>query len=390
MSACASRPPGTDAPISAAAGQPPPPQEQTVPAETSAPHVPLITLDEQTFTSAESLYTMMEDLAPGKPAPVKLLRWSWVAKRAAKLRAATTDAERAALALPRRQELELEHPEAFLPLAELRSWGVHKKGGQYPRYALKLGAVSHAWETASHPDPRGAKLIELDRLVGQAQCIELDAQKFDGVADQDQRLPEEFALFFDWASLHQKDAAGCRQPAEREAFNAALETMQLWYAHKLTFAIILRDVQSDVPYDARGWPSVEALWIGLVKIKTPYLWPPILDASSPSGEPKRTAPLHPDRIEALLETKTFTSPKADRPIVARLYRETALTVFSSAVDLLYCGCGWGDEEAISLASVLPLCQKLKYLNVNRNPKIGSRGMRALTEAAEKQGFELVT
>ena len=54
-------------------------------------------------------------------APVRLLKLSWLEERAAKLRAAPSEAARRALALPRRQELEAKHPEAFLSPAEMRA-----------------------------------------------------------------------------------------------------------------------------------------------------------------------------------------------------------------------------------------------------------------------------
>ena len=53
-------------------------------------------------------------------APVKLLKWEWMEKRADKLRAATTDEERRALALPRRQDLERDEPDAFYSAEEVR------------------------------------------------------------------------------------------------------------------------------------------------------------------------------------------------------------------------------------------------------------------------------
>ena len=50
--------------------------------------------------------------------------------------------------------------------------------------------------------------------------------------------PGEFMVFWDFASLHQKDADGKRTPDEATAFGAALSGMQVWYAHPLATAFL--------------------------------------------------------------------------------------------------------------------------------------------------------
>jgi hypothetical protein len=72
-----------------------------------------------TYTSAVAVHAALEPNSDGVT-PVKLLRSSWIKQRATKLKAATSADELRRLRLPRRQELERDEPEAFMPLDELR------------------------------------------------------------------------------------------------------------------------------------------------------------------------------------------------------------------------------------------------------------------------------
>ena len=116
---------------------------------------------------------------------MKLLRLSWLEKRAAMVEAAPDEAARRDLALPRRQELEARHPEAFLSADEMRALP-HGYGGA-PN--LRLIAISHGWVRSSleshaqaapipdaadplapqltpeHPDPRAEQLVAFVKQV---------------------------------------------------------------------------------------------------------------------------------------------------------------------------------------------------------------------------------
>ena len=83
--------------------------------------------------------------------PVKLVRGSWMLRRAKMLRAATSDAERERLRVPRRQELERVAPGALLTPAQAAAMGRGHSGdanclfcrGDVPaRQPLKLVAIS--------------------------------------------------------------------------------------------------------------------------------------------------------------------------------------------------------------------------------------------------------
>ena len=83
-------------------------------------------------------------------APVKLLRW--MEKRADKLRRRRRTGARA-LALPRRQDLERDEPDAFYS-AEVEQLKTNQTVATRRR-----SCQCHAWETSVHPDPRGASLL---------------------------------------------------------------------------------------------------------------------------------------------------------------------------------------------------------------------------------------
>ena len=71
-------------------------------------------------------------------------------------------------------------------------------------------------------------------------------------------------------------------------------------------------------------------------------------------------------MQEYIETKVFSSPKADKPLVMRLYRETVTAVLGEAKKLSYGECGWTDAEVVAFAEVLPLCRRCLKLNLGRN------------------------
>ena len=92
-------------------------------------------------TKPELLKQLDPTAAAGGIAPVHLLKLSWLEARAAQLRAAPNEAARRALALPRRQDLEAMHPEAFLSPAQIRLL----PRGYSGTADLRLIAISHGW-----------------------------------------------------------------------------------------------------------------------------------------------------------------------------------------------------------------------------------------------------
>ena len=81
----------------------------------------------------------------------------------------------------------------------------------------------------------------------------------------------------------------------------------------------------------------------------------------------------------LVARKRFTSKKGDLPMVIALNTRTILSIFRDMKVLMYFEVGWGDDEAVQLAEVLPLCTSATYLNLVAN-KISDRGAKALAAA----------
>ena len=222
-----------------------------------------------TDDDAESLCRQLE-VADGSLVPVRLVRGSWLLRRAEELRRARTDAERRQLAVPRRQELEDREPHAFLSAAEVRAL---PRGRAFITAApLRLIAISHMWLTKDHPDPLGQQLVafadEVRRQQSPLHHTTFFALRLVARALLCMRLPVtvfpdgEFAVFYDFVSLHQKDPhTGERTPSESHAFQRALDRMGSFYASPLTSTYCLARLPPGwdrLPtYSERGWCSFE-------------------------------------------------------------------------------------------------------------------------------------
>lgn len=310
----------------------------------------LFGFDFSDYTTPETLFHMMGhgvDMVP----PVRVLDGDWLCARAEELRQCATLEERRALALPRRQELFALHPEAYMSVSCLASL---PRGDPRIGNPLPLIVISHMWRGDTHPDPEG------DTLLAMADAF--NHQRANG------RFPEgPFAVFFDWCSLLQRDAAGERTDAEYEAFATAISRMQIWYAHEQTLVYMLTmtppswDVGAHTAYHARGWPTFERHVTMINKQQSAKCWANIVDASAPDSEAVVQPPMTVEAFRALLSGKTFTNG-ADREFVTELYADTLKTAFGLAVKLRYVGNRWGDEDMEQLVKVLPLCSQVVSIN----------------------------
>ena len=113
-------------------------------------------------------------------------------------------------------------------------------------------------------------------------------------------------------------------------------------------------------------------------MSTFYCWSPIFDVVG-SESYRRPAPLTPAALARLVARKHFTSKKGDLPMVIALNTRTILSIFRDMKMVKYMDVGWGDEEAVQLAEVLPLCTSATELNLQYN-KISDRGAKALAAA----------
>ena len=146
-------------------------------------------------------------------------------------------------------------------------------------------------------------------------------------------------------------------------------------------------------FPQRGWPTCESSWVALAKESTFNCWPPIFDVvGSKMGlspqlvngwhvdeKYRRPAPLSPAAMARLVARKRFTSKKGDLPMVIALNTRTILSIFRDMKVIKYVGVRWGDDEAVQLAEVLPLCTSATELELQSN-KISDRGAKALAAA----------
>ena len=331
------------------------------------------------YADPQSIFKLLRSSADGSPPPVRALKGSWLLQRAAQIRAATSDAEREQLALPRRQVLEMDEIEAFYTAEQVEAL---PRGTDYGHFKnmLHFVSISHCWLTSEHPDPRGDTLLMIADALLRAQ--EQHVHRSDG--SHYALLPREVAVFYDWCSLCQKDEAGNRTPTEQASFTAALSCMQIWYAHQSTTVFLMTKLPKGAlvhAYDSRGWPTFERLVSMLVKPARLEMWPRIVDAGSGVGDCTRLPPVTVDAFETLLRTKHFTNG-ADRGMVVDLYRQTAYSVLAGAWQLDYIGLGWGDDEVIGLCHWLPRCQRLKKIFLRNNPLIGDRGIQEIVDVVK--------
>ena len=191
-----------------------------------------------------------------------------------------------------------------------------------------------------------------------------------------------------YGSLPQKDADGKRSETEQAAFSSALATMGSWYANMwaTTFSMTQLPAGWDAtPYSERGWCTFERAVSELVKESATGGWRKLADPAmvrkvSTTTGAYRSTPEPPEAFAARLARKTFTNGKADCELVATLYADTLAAALGETPVLAYMACAWGDDEVEKLAAVLPLARRLIGLNLESNPRIGSRGFDALAAA----------
>ena len=237
-------------------------------------------------------------------------------------------------------------------------------------------------------------------------------------------LPSSLAVFFDFCSLFQRDPTlfeasetpeakeegkkrdafiaalkaktafyggeaydKSRSEAEGRPFKAALDNMEVWYAHAGTTVVLLTETpegSSAVPYDLRGWPTFESSVAMLIK---PYLgpetWPSLIDVRLRASVCKRFAPRTPDGMHKLLMEKKFTNG-ADREVVVKLYTNVAERCIYPAKELDYDGFGFGDEEMKVLCEWWPKCEEVEELDLQATT-FSATGWDLLAEVVGREG-----
>merc|ERR1712048_496266 len=86
-------------------------------------------------------------------------------------------------------------------------------------------------------------------------------------------------------------------------------------------------------------------------------------------------PIEPREFAQNLSSKTFTDP-SDRDFLTNMFERTFHHVLGSVEQLWFGGLGWGDAEVEELTQVLPMCSRLRELELYGN-EITSYGASAL-------------
>ena len=352
------------------------------------------------YSELTNLSALFVHLRPAKDsgglAKVKLLRSEWLVARAQKLREAKTDAQRAALALPRRQDLEQSDPNAFYTPEEVE---MLPRGNEYgsarTRHLLHVVCVSYAWETPTHPDPLGHVILHLADQLQRAQNITIK----DARGNDYRKLPERLGIFFDWVSVTQADK---RDMAEQAAFDAALRASCLFFAHASTTTLVLAQpprggkasgktgdgggesggamAESAVPYAQRGWPTFERRVAFLAKKSLTEAWPQVIDSRSIGGPMCPPPPLTIEAFRTLLHPKKFTRQR-DRPILLETYKKTAEAMQANLREQRLDGVGWNEAQLLEMCTWLARCEKTEALTLT----LADAGIVALCDALTTRG-----
>ena len=193
-----------------------------------------------------------------------------------------------------------------------------------PDLALKLlsqgriGVLSYRWLKAHHPDPDGWHMqVVRDFLRGGFTRADIWSNMYHG---GEASMPQ--ALFWDYASLHQKDKNGNKTDKEKETFGKALRVMTYLYASPNSLVLQHKRLPGDFPsdqptYEKSGWCTMESAASGLQtegggsRYELGYGWSRLR-----AGERKA-----PDEMAAIFanENRTKFVGNADRKDVAELY-----------------------------------------------------------------------
>lgn len=327
--------------------------------------------------------------------------------------------------LPERQRLP---PEAFITVEVLRSMvgtspkGTASKGGStflyrpLPIICILHGRMALAMGGATHPDPSGHHLRLIARTLNERW-----SEFTRGRAGTSLTGITDLGILYEWGSLFMAPLEASsgkplrrRSALEELAFGAGLEALDTLYASRLTTVWILPDetpggglggrAEDDElqPLFAEAWPCYLHQIATLIKPCTLQLegptWPQILtlstsgatsqfgaEAVTASFLPRCAPPAEPlafrrgHRLAAHVGAWSASScPYALERIEAQ-FSSVTLAALGGIEELVFRRCGWADESAARLASVLPACGRLRRLVLSANA-IGDRGAVALATA----------
>lgn len=272
--------------------------------------------------------------------------------------------------------------EAFITLNEIKTIGC-------PAAGLPIIAISHPWLHPDHPDPKGAYLS----LVGKV----LDAFTSSG---------QRYAVFWDFLSLHQHPDIrnGVRRSGvEEKMFRKGLKCLGVLFAHrkitifKVTHFPLNYPESYDLPakansaeYTERGWCFTETTLSRMTKDNEFHLDLSQFDESmstrdavvrackDPGG--KEPPPLL-DEFTAKVKTKSFGNQEVQLPIILDVYKCAFQTQFGNAVAFNYSSLGWENNQMSHLAKVIELAVPVKLRGIYLfDNQIGDEGMKSFSKA----------
>ena len=300
---------------------------------------------------------------------------------------------------------------------ELSEWDDYLRNPKQPFHTQLMRfppfvIASYAWSSKEHPDADGRQLREvLAPAIEWYMCERAKLIREGGFMDapklSNPNTPDgaDFGIFLDFSSMYQGTD---RTPEQRAAFDRALRSMDLLYAHQRTCVWRLTrrlDGHTGLQYSERGWPFFETTVSQLITLA-----PNVLDLGTAQAvnalqkfqgrartadelvkgasyqhfvDPgthgalldARRPPLLPDDFKDQMKDKTLTNGK-DTEVVIGLQLKVAKAVLSCARSLDFSSLGWGDSDAQLLAKALQWCGRLGTINLSSN-KIGAEGAAAL-------------
>lgn len=184
-----------------------------------------------------------------------------------------------------------------------------------------------------HPDPGGEQLKQLRSLVALNGKV----------------------VFWDFVCLFQI----LRTSEQDRLFREALSQMHLLYAHCQAMVVRLTDTMASAltktPYSNRGWPTFEtAASSGAAKVVT------IFNNRAGNSQMDRPVPMSKHTFAETLDTKVFTSRRADLQAVKKLYENVYDLV--STKRTLNVG-DWNDAQAYELVKVIGELPRLRIMEV---------------------------
>ena len=304
---------------------------------------------------------------------------------------------------------------------EIKAWSkvlAANKDKPHLQYAMRFPPfviVSYAWLDKEHPDADGRQLCEVLAPAlhfYMAERARLIHKKDDYRSDAGDTMiaptGADFAVFVDYSSLWQKE----RTDDQSLSFSRGLQRMDLLYAHQQTVIFrmtkLLEGYDGVLPYDSRGWPFFETAVSQLIKpahlcldLGSPAAvqvfarfkeLPALAEHATPELDPEverklaaqgdyshafapgafqsfkgaRDPPLSPDEFTSRAAAKTVTNGK-DKATLVELQAKVTSAVLGNVLELNYLDLGWKAAEMAVLAGALPMCAKLRSLDLRQNP-----------------------